>query len=42
LAHLTEGLPEPVECEPGHCPACGFHVPELARECPDCGLVFST
>jgi hypothetical protein len=42
LAHLTEGLPEPVECEPGDCPACGSHVPEVAAECPDCGLVFST
>jgi len=40
LAPLTEGLPEPVECEPGHCPACGSHLPELATECPDCGLVF--
>jgi hypothetical protein len=41
LAHLTEGLPEPVECQPGDCPACGSHVSELAPECPDCGLVFS-
>jgi rubrerythrin len=42
LAHLTEGLPDSVESQPGHCPACGFHVPEVASECPDCGLVFST
>jgi hypothetical protein len=42
LAHLTQGLPEPVEFEPGHCPACGSHVPELAPECLDCGLVFPT
>ncbi len=42
LAHLTEELPEPLECEPGHCPACGSRVPEVASECPDCGLVFST
>ena len=42
LAHLTQGLPEPVECEPGDCPACGSHVPEPAAECPDCGLVFPT
>jgi hypothetical protein len=24
----------------GHCPACSGSLPENARECPDCGLVF--
>jgi hypothetical protein len=24
----------------GHCPACSNSLPENARECPDCGLVF--
>jgi hypothetical protein len=41
LAPLTQPLPEHAAHEPGCCPACAFQLPELADECPDCGLVFS-
>jgi hypothetical protein len=40
LAPLMEELPDSVEYEPGHCPACGYPVSEQATECPDCGLGF--
>jgi hypothetical protein len=39
LAHLTAELPFEA-AEAGDCPACHHSLPDHARECPDCGLVF--